>query len=243
VEGNAGASELQPVEATGKTVDEAVENGLDQLGLERDEVRIEVLSEGKGGLFGIGGEPARVRLERLSAESPDSGEVPVARETMESTEGDDVAFAKETLETMLRLMSIDAVVEVRTPETPGDGLGLSKAVLDVSGDDLGVLIGRRGSTLASLQYLVNVIVSRKFRGNAPFAVDVEGYRRRREESLRALAFRMAERVRESGRTVTLEPMPPNERRIVHLALAEDPTVVTTSVGEGESRKVAISARR
>jgi spoIIIJ-associated protein len=243
VEGNADASDLQPVESTGKTVEEAVENGLDELGLERDEVRIEVLSEGKGGLFGIGGEPARVRIEPLSAASPGGEEVAFAGETGESPEGDDVAFATETLETMLRLMSVEATVDVRAPETPGDGLGLSKAVLDVTGDDLGVLIGRRGSTLASLQYLVNVIVSRKFRGNAPFAVDVEGYRRRREESLRALAFRMAERVRESGRTVTLEPMPANERRIVHLALSEDPAVVTTSEGEGESRKVAISVRR
>ena len=234
MEGNAGASELQPVESTGKTVDEAVERGLAELGLERHQVTIEVVSEGRGGLFGIGGEPARVRVAPLSEESGDRAE---------AGEGDDVGFAKETLETMLHLMSIDAVVEVRAPETPGDGLGLSKAVLDVTGDDLGVLIGRRGSTLASLQYVMNVIVSRKFRGNAPFAVDVEGYRRRREQSLEALALRMAERVRETGQSVTLEPMPPNERRIVHLALAEDPAVVTTSVGEGESRKVAINLRR
>jgi spoIIIJ-associated protein len=234
VEGNAGASELQPVESTAKTVDEAVEKGLAELGLERHQVTIEVVSEGKGGLFGIGGEPARVRVAPLSLESSQG---------VEAGEGDDVGFAKETLETMLRLMSIDAVVEARAPETPGDGLGLSKAVFDVTGDDLGVLIGRRGSTLASLQYVMNVIVSRKFRGNAPFAVDVEGYRRRREEALQALALRMAERVRETGRSVTLEPMPPNERRIVHLALAEDPTVATTSVGEGESRKVAINVRR
>jgi spoIIIJ-associated protein len=93
--------------------------------------------------------------------------------------------------------------------------------------------------MASLQYLVNLMVSRRYKTNAPFGVDVEGYRRRREESLRDLAFRMAERVRRSGRSVTLEPMPPNERRIVHLALAKDPTVGTSSVGEGESRKVAI----
>ncbi|MEX1253958.1 MAG: RNA-binding cell elongation regulator Jag/EloR [Dehalococcoidia bacterium] len=239
MEGNGGASEQQPVESTGKTVDEAVENGLAELGLERHQVTIEVMREGKGGLFGIGGEAARVRVAPLSRAA---GGEERGGTVAETSEGDDVDFAKETLETMLSLMSIDAVVEVRAPETPGDGLGLSKAVLDVTGDDLGVLIGRRGSTLASLQYLMNVIVSRRFRGNAPFAVDVEGYRRRREESLHALAVRMAERVRETGRSVTLEPMPPNERRIVHLALAEDPTVVTTSVGEGDSRKVAINAR-
>ena len=137
-------------------------------------------------------------------------------------------------------MRIEATVTVRPPETPGDGLGLTKAVLDVEGDDLGMLIGRRGSTLASLQYMTNLIVSRRFKQNAPFSVDVEGYRRRREESLRALAFRMAERVRSTGRPVTLEPMPPSERRIVHMALADDPEVATESVGEGEARKVSIS---
>ncbi len=221
-------SPAEPLEATGKTVDDAIDAGLAELDVERDDVRVEVLSEGRAGLFGIGGEPARVRL------IPVSGEMP---------EGDNVAFAQETLETMLRLMSVDAHVTVRPPETPGDGVGLMQAVLDVSGDDLGVLIGRRGSTLASLQYLVNLIVSRKFRNSAPFCVDVEAYRRRREESLRELAFRMAERVRETGRSITLEPMPANERRIVHLALAKHPTIGTTSVGEGDSRKIAISVRR
>jgi spoIIIJ-associated protein len=97
--------------------------------------------------------------------------------------------------------------------------------------------------MASLQYLINLIVSRRYRDNAPFCVDVEGYRQRREKALQDLAFRMAERVRTTGRTVTLEPMPPNERRIVHLALAKDPTVSTSSVGDGESRKVAIMVLR
>jgi spoIIIJ-associated protein len=216
--------ELRPIESSGKNVEEAIENGLVDLDLERHEVTIEVLSEGRAGLFGIGGEAARVRLSPVSFGEP---------------EGDDVAYAQELLERMLAQMEIEASVTVRAPETPGDGVGLVKAVLDVEGEDLGILIGRRGNTMASLQYLVNLMVSRRYKTNAPFGVDVEGYRRRREESLRDLAFRMAERVRRSGRSVTLEPMPPNERRIVHLALAKDPTVGTSSVGEGESRKVAI----
>lgn len=221
-------NEQEAIEATGKSVDEATESALAQLDLEHHQVTIEVLTEGRAGLFGIGGEPAKVRVTPVSFEMP---------------QGEDVAFALETLETLLRLMSIEATVTVRAPETPGDGLGLTKAVLDVEGDDLGMLIGRRGSTLASLQYMTNLIVSRRFRQNAPFSVDVEGYRRRREESLRALAFRMAERVRSTGRPVTLEPMPPSERRIVHIALAEDPDVATASVGEGEARKVSISTRQ
>lgn len=216
------------VEATGKNVGDAVENGLAELGLERHEVTIEVLSEGRAGLFGIGGESARVRLVPVSFEIP---------------EGSDVALAQETLDKLLELMGVPATTSTRAPETAGDGVGLMKAVLDVTGDDLGVLIGRRGSTMASLQYLINLIVSRRYRDNAPFCVDVEGYRQRREKALQELAFRMAERVRTTGRTVTLEPMPPNERRIVHLTLAKDPTVSTSSVGDGESRKVAIMVRR
>ncbi len=228
MESSEDAREAEGIEETGKTVDEAIENGLAELGLERHEVTVEVLSEGRAGLFGIGGEPARVRVIPGSSLEP---------------EGDGVEYAQETLETLLRLMEIEATTTVRAPETPGDGVGLVKAVLDIRGEDLGILIGRRGSTMASLQYLLNLIVSRKFKGQGPFAVDVEGYRQRREKALRGLAFRMAERVRETGRSVTLEPMPANERRIVHLALAKDPTVSTSSLGEGESRKVAIRVRR
>jgi spoIIIJ-associated protein len=227
VEGGDG-SEVQASEGTGKTVDEAIENALAELGLERHEVTVEVLAQGRPGLFGIGGEPARVRVAPVSLELP---------------AGDALAEAKRVLEDLLRLMGVEAEVTVRAPETPGDGIGRTKAVLDINGEDLGVLIGRRGATLLSLQYVLNLIVSRRHRDGGPFHVDVEGYRRRREEWLRDLAFRMAERVRTTGRSITLEPMPASERRIVHLALAKDPTVGTTSVGEGESRKVAISVRR
>ncbi len=222
------ARESEALEMTGKTVDEAIDNGLAELALERHEVAVEVLKEGRAGLFGIGGEPALVRLSPASIETP---------------EGEDTAFAQETLETLLRLMQIEATVTVRAPETAGDGVGLMKAVLDVHGDDLGVLIGRRGSTMAAPQYLVNLTASRRFRNNSPFAVDIEGYRRRREDSLRELAFNMAEQVRATGRPVTLEPMPANERRIVHITLAKDPTVSTSSVGDGDARKVAIRVRK
>ena len=218
----------ESIEATGKTVEEAIENGLAELGLERQDVTVEVLTQGRGGLFGIGGEAARVRLSTVSFETP---------------EGDDVGYAQETLEALLRLMGVDATTAVRAPETPGDGVGLVKAVLDIQGEDLGVLIGRRGQTMGALQYMLNLLVTKRYKQHAPFGIDVDGYRQRREESLRELAFTMAERVRKTGRSVTLEPMPANERRIVHLALAKDPIIGTMSVGEGESRKVAISVRR
>ena len=108
------------------------------------------------------------------------------------------------------------------------------------GDDLGILIGRRGQTLLALQYVLNLILSRRINRRVAFGVDVDGYRQRREEALVGLAQRSASRVRSTGKSVTLEPMPANERRIVHITLAEDESVVTVSIGEGESRKVAIT---
>lgn len=219
---------MESVDVSAKTVEEAIEKALAELGLERSQVDVEVLKEGRSGVFGIGGEEARV-IVRPKAESV--------------LEGEDVHAAVEVLETILRLLQVDASVRVRLPETPGDGVGLVKAVLDISGDDLGILIGRRGDTLASLQYLVNLMVGRKLKSKTAFGVDVEGYRRRREQSLKNLALRMAERVKNTGQTVTLEPMPPNERRIVHLALAKDSTVITESIGEGENRKVVIHRNR
>jgi spoIIIJ-associated protein len=286
---------VEGVEAEGRTVNEATENALQQLGLRREQVNVEVLSEGRPRLLGFRGEPARVRVTPLPPppaptprparpvsepedeeeedyedeeeddeyEDEDDDEeyedeedeqeqqipAPVRRvpvvtnvEPVEVNE-EDVATAVGVLQNLLRLMSVEAEVNARAPETAGDGIGLTEAVLDVEGDDLGLLIGRRGQTLASLQYLVNLIVSKQTNRRVAFAVDVDGYRRRREEALVGLAKRTAARVRGTGRSVTLEPMPPNERRIVHLALQDDPAVVTVSIGEGEARKVAITPSR
>ena len=227
---------MEGVEADGKSVDEAIRKALDQLGLDKSEVEIEVLSMGRSGFLGLGGSGARVAVRPKSR-------VAAATPAVAATPGEDTDTAVDTLERLLELMNVDAAVAVRAPETPGDGLGLVRAVLDISGEDLGILIGRRGNTLSSLQFLVNLIVSRRMKARTAFGIDVEGYRRRREESLKTLALRMADRVKSTGQSVTLEPMPPNERRIVHLALAKDPTVITVSIGEGESRKVAITPRR
>ncbi len=221
---------MEEVEASGKTVDEAIASALEQLKLDRSQVEVEIISAGRSGLFGLGGENARVlvrptTIEQVGLESPT------------------IKMAVEFLQRLLELMSIEAEVAARLPETPGDGLGRASAVLDVAGEDLGILIGRRGSTLASLQYTVNHMVSRQLKSKALVTVDVEGYRRRREENLKGLALRLAEKVKSTGRTITLEPMPANERRIVHLALADDPQVTSFSLGDGESRKVAISPKR
>lgn len=229
------------VEASGKTVEEAIERALDELDATRDEVAFEVLAEPKGGILGVGAADARVRVWRMGAgaEAGEEGGTGGEGELIE----DDAEMAAQMLDHLLELMGITADVSIRDAETPGDGLGMAKAVLDIEGDDLGLLIGRRGETLASLQYLLNLMVGRKLTEHATFTVDVEGYRRRREKQLNQLARRMADQVRRTRRPVTLEPMPPNERRIVHLTLAEDREVETSSIGEGENRKVSISLKR
>jgi len=221
---------MEEVEASGKTVDEAIASALGQLQLDRSQVEVEIVSAGRTGLFGLGGEDARVMVRPITTEQV-------------GLESPTITMAVEFLERLLELMSIDAEVTARLPETPGDGVGRASAVLDVAGEDLGILIGRRGSTLASLQYTVNHMVSRQLKSRALVSVDVEGYRRRREENLKGLALRLAEKVKSTGRTITLEPMPANERRIVHLALANDSQVSSFSLGDGESRKVAIALKR
>ena len=251
----------ESVEVSAKSVDEAIDEALEELGLKRQQVEIEILTAGKPGLFGIGGEQARVRVTALEegtarpmAEPEEEGTARrMAEPAMEGAEpaeieikdvaSPEVDLASDHLSQLLAFMEIDGEVSVRSPETPGDGLGRASAVLDVNGDDLGLLIGRRGTTLAALQYMINLMVSRKMSSRVLISLDIEHYRRRREDSLTGLAQRMADRVRKSGRSLTLEPMPAGERRIVHLVLAEDSAVTTGSVGEGDGRKVVIYPQR
>jgi spoIIIJ-associated protein len=239
----------ESVEVSARSVDEAIDIALSDLGLKRNQVSIEILTAGKGGLFGLGGEQARVRVTALEEGTArpmyeEEEHLPEELRREENVElkpldSDEVQAAAQYLRDLLRLTDVDADVTVREPETAADGLGRASAVLDIEGEDLGLLIGRRGTTLASIQYLVNVLVTRKTGSRVLVTVDVESYHRRREETLRNLAYRMADRVRQSRRPMTLEPMPANERRIIHIALSEDNAVVTGSVGQGEDRKVVI----
>ena len=153
---------------------------------------------------------------------------------------EEVDLAAEVVDSILQILEIDADINIREPVTAGDGLGSARAVIDISGDDLGMLIGRRGESLMAFQYVVNLVMTRRFPGRGSVTIDVEQYRRRREDQLVSLAERMAERVRDIGDSITLEPMSAAERRLVHLALVDDPDVETNSVGEGDSRKVVIS---
>ena len=158
-----------------------------------------------------------------------------------SEQRDDIAeVAKEILEKLLDLMGVStSVTPVSEPAAEGEEGALPGLTLDIEGDDLGILIGRRGQTLACLQFMVRLIVGHQTKVWAPIVIDVEGYKHRRQEALQALALRMAEQVKERGVPFALEPMPAADRRIIHLALAENPEVTTQSSGEGEERKVVI----
>lgn len=150
---------------------------------------------------------------------------------------------QELLSGLLARMGLDARVEiVRQSDAEADDEDRA-VVLNIVGDDLGVLIGRQNETLAALEFITRLMVNQQVRTRTSFVVDVNGYRAKRAEALRKLALRMAEQVVQNGRTVSLEPMPPAERRIIHLALRDHPAVFTQSVGEGDRRKVTIILKR
>lgn len=161
------------------------------------------------------------------------------------TVGQVAQIAQQVVLELLGAMGITARVNLRNVASrasqPLDGD--NPIVLDITGDDLGILIGRRGETLSALQLVTNIIVGRRTHEWARIVVDVEGYRLRREDALRSLATRMAERVRYSKTPFTMEAMPPNERRIIHLTLQDSPYVSTESHGEGEDRRITISPRK
>lgn len=150
--------------------------------------------------------------------------------------------ARETLAELLRKMKISAQVSAAWGE-PTEAGEARPLMLEVSGDDLGILIGPRGETVAALQYITRLIISKELGEGVNVVVDVEGHRRRREEQIRRMARRMAEQAVQRQRTMTLEPMPPAERRIVHLELRDHPSVYTESVGEGDKRKVTIIPKK
>ncbi len=217
---------MKNLEIRASTVEKAIQRALEQLGVTREEVRVTVLNEGKHGILGLGAEEARIRVKPL---------VP-----MSDKESDITETAKGVLETLLEVMGITASVELQSkPFVEGEEEADAPIAFDIRGDDLGILIGRRGQTLTCLQYIVRIIIAHQTKAWVPLVIDVEGYRQRRYEALGALARRMAEQVTAKEMPFTLEPMPAYERRIIHLTLAEHPDVTTQSVGVGEARKVVI----
>jgi spoIIIJ-associated protein len=272
-------------EYTGKSVDEAIAEGLNKLGLSREQVEIDVINRGSRGIFGLGSELARVRMVPRAIDAPpkppsrpelkpssapavatppgmaagepspfrtpsvsdldmdedEAGEAvrtgPADPETDEAL----AAMAVEMLSEIVRLMGFDAQV-VADWRAPDDSSADRYLLLDIHGQDVSPLIGRRGETLASIQYLVRLMVNQRLKQWKNIVVDVEHYKERRVAQLTQLALRMADQVIQSGRAVSLEPMPANERRIVHIALRDHPAVYTQSSGEGDRRKVHIVAK-
>ena len=266
-------NETRSVETSAADIEAAIDLGLQQLGVSREGVIVEILEEPSRGLLGIGARQARVRLTTAAPPHPrpapeaapfketrparppvdeadyeeideeiDSQAILAAMKPADESElDDDARVGLATLEELLTKMQITAQVTVyRAQMTEGEE---APWVLQIRGRDLGVLIGRRGETLTALQYITRLIASRELQRRINIVLDVEGYKSRREEMLRRLAKRMADQAIQTGRTVVLEPMPPFERRIVHLALRDDPQVSTESIGEGDHRKVTIIPRR
>ena len=308
---------MESIEASGKSVEDAILQGLARLKKRRDEVEVVVLQEPARGTFGIGNKEARVRvsvrpaslgavitpemadallgpdeteLEDEMLEDEDEAEfeedetegeddvyddeeyedgeefeedelaVPFASEApaasiagmlsniddisvaegemqeVENPSNEDVQITVDVLQHILQYMNIRAVVQVRSTNP------LSLNIQGIN-ENLGLLIGRRGETLSALQLLVSLIVGHRTKHRMRINIDAENYRERREENLRSLALRVAQQVRNYRRSIALEAMPPHERRIVHIALADSKDISTESIGEGDERRVVISLKR
>lgn len=275
-------SERTTLEIIAPTVEEAIQQGLDQLGLTADAVSVEVLDSGSKGLFGLGGRQVRVRLSvtpppmrDLPASAPEPKPVsakkaeskPKAKEPKPRPEKKPAAPKAETkpeprhepkpapqrpsnvendavlntteevISKLIHYMGMTAQVSAHYDESdPADNRTIQ---VDVRGEDLSALIGRKAETLASFQHVASLIVGKQTQQWVQVVVDVEGYRARREKQIRQLANRMADQVTKTGRKVTMEPMPSSERRVVHIELRGHPAVKTESTGDEPYRKVVI----
>ena len=267
-------NEKPTLEIIAPTVEEALAQGLAQLGLPAEAVSMEVLDAGSKGLFGLGGRQVRVRLtvkseeETVSSEptppasKPDQKPAPVSPPPLDgvpkeksqpqpqpkasapspvledSDEPDELLnMAEETVSKLLYHMKLQAQVSAHYEETEREDRRTIH--VDVRGDDLSILIGRRSETLNAFQYVASLMVGKEVQQWVQLVVDVEGYRSRRETQLRRMARRMAEQAVKTGRRQVLEPMSSNERRIIHLELRDHPAVTTESIGEDPYRKVTI----
>lgn len=211
-----GVPGMREIIKKGKTVDEAIELALAELGADRSEVLIDVLNEGNKGLFGIlGGKEAEVRV------------------TLEEKTAED--YAADFLKGVLDKMNLEASLEIKSEDDTME--------IDITGEDMGIIIGRRGETLTALQYLTNLVVNRNSEGFRRITIDTENYKKKREETLIRLAEKTAEKVCKYKRNLTLDPMNPYERRIVHSALQSNSFVNTYSTGDEPYRRVVVIYNR
>ncbi len=263
---------MRSIESEGDTIDEAIENALRALEVERDRVAVEILADATRGLLGFGGKKARVRAtvraplstrvtdepadgDRVSWETAGAAQPQTRRAASPPPERrpgpaprpaaparvsapgpltpELEARCRELAAELLALIGVSCQVAVRAGSEEGE------IVVDVAGDSGGLLIGRRGQTLDALEYMLNRMVARGEATGPRLVLDIEGYRERRRQYLDALAHRLADKARQTGRVVTLNPMSARDRRIVHLALHDDQTVATHSQGEGYFRRMMI----
>jgi spoIIIJ-associated protein len=249
------------LEIIAPTVEEAISQGLAQLGLTADAVSVEVLDAGNKGFFGLGKPQVRVRLtvnppggatelpmetasappQKAEHARPESAAVksPSPRKEPEPQPEHDALLdhTESVISKLLHLLNLEA--QVSANYGPAERDGRRNIHVDIRGNDLSVLIGRRSETLSAFQYVASLIVGKETQQFVQLTVDVEGYRDRRERQLIQMAKRMADQVSKSGRRQTLEPMPSGERRIIHVALRDHPDVKTESTGEEPYRKVMI----
>lgn len=207
---------MQELEKKGKSVDEAIKAALDELGVTIDDVIVEIIEEPTKGLLGmIGKKPAVIKV--FVKENPEN-------------------LARKKLVTLLDQMKLEYVID-KVEFQPGT------VRINITGKDMGLLIGRKGETLNSVQFLVGLMVNREVEEKVRVVLDVEDYRLRREESLQSLAVKLSEKVKRTRRSVVMRPMSPQERRVVHTALQGDPEIVTFSQGDEPNRKVVISLKK
>ncbi len=262
------SQEKTTLEVIAPTVEEAIENGLNQLGIPREAVEVEVLDAGSRGIFGLGGRQARVRLTLMNSAPVAAAEPAKVKPVVEPRKAEPVQSARvekapvvaeaavdimpedeKPLEVsalvvrdLLQRMKVTATVTTEYIE-PEDSKDQRMILVEIQGDDLSILIGRRSETLNALQYISSLIIGKQLDRWVPLMIDVQGYRSRRERQLRQLARRMAEQCVHTGRRQVLEPMPANERRLIHLELKDHPKVTTESIGEEPSRKVTIYLKK
>ena len=212
--------ERDSIQISAATVEEALELALRELDVDREEVAVEVVSQGRPGFFGIGGEQARVSVTRLA-----------------SAQGL-ASIALGAINLLILKMGVSVLATIRFSGSEEEG-----PVIDVQGEDSALLIGKRGETLQAFQYLVNLGLNKIVQSHPVVSIDVENYKERRSKSLEALASRVADKVKNGGKPITLEPMSPAERRVIHMALSDHPSVTTESIGQGPQRQVSVMLRR
>jgi spoIIIJ-associated protein len=226
------------VESEGDTIDSAIDNALHSLGVTRDKVTVDVLAEGRKGIFGFGAQKAKIRAtlrkpaltQRLPEEKTAPRPAVISTAELAAT----TEKAKAALAEILRLMGVAASIEAKVGDTSDE------IILDVRADNNALLIGRKGQTLEALEYLVIRIAGERPGGEGVhIIVDVENYRERRRKSLQDLALRMGEKAKRQRKTVTVDALSAADRRVIHAALQDDPWVTTRSLGQGSYRRLLI----